>query len=154
MSNPWQDDERLLGSMSSHLLSAMSVFPRRLLRMDELTHRFSMPLSQMQILAMVEPETLSIGQISARMGIAKPNITPLVDALIARGFVRRVRNGSDRRVVHVELLPEGRSCLGEIRAAIAGQIARWPSALSRGEMEQLDDSLSALLSFLERLDET
>ncbi|MBR4710384.1 MAG: MarR family transcriptional regulator [Clostridia bacterium] len=152
MPKDWQNDERLLNSLASHLLEAMSLFPKRLLRVDELIHRFSMPLSQMQILAMVGRETLSIGQISAWMGIAKPNITPLVDALIARGFVRRIRSGSDRRVVHVEVLEAGRECLRAVREAIAEQVARWPESVTREDVEKMDGSLIDMLSFLNRTD--
>ncbi|MBR4459867.1 MAG: MarR family transcriptional regulator [Clostridia bacterium] len=154
MTKRWQNDAELLDSVSSHLLGVMSMFPKRLLRVDELIHRYSMPLSQMQILAMVETETLSIGQISTRMGIAKPNITPLVDALIARGFVRRIRNGEDRRVVRVELMPEGKECLGGIRGAIAEQIRRWPEGLTRREIERLDGRLADILDLMNLIGES
>ena len=153
MTKQWQDDDRLLDSASAHLLGAVSVFPKRMLRVDELIHRFDMPLSQMQILALVGEKTLNIGQISSRMGIAKPNITPLVDALIARGYVHRVRSGSDRRVVQVEIRPEGRACLNEIRLAITEQMRRWPAAATRADIEALDRSLETLLHFMDKIDE-
>lgn len=150
MPKKWQNDEDLLSGVSSHLLDAVSMFPRRLLRVDELIHRFGMPLSQMQILTMVEKETLSIGQISKRMGIAKPNITPLVDALIARGYVQRVRIGGDRRVVHVEALPAGRECLREIVGAITEQMRRWPESTTRADLERFDAGLTGMLRFMEQ----
>ncbi len=150
MPNSWHRDERLLNSVSSNLLNAMSMFPKRLLHVDELIHRFSMPLSQMLMLAMIEKEPMSIGRISSRMGIAKPNITPLVDALLARGYVRRVRNGADRRVVYVEVLDPGRACLDEIRAVITDQIREWPAGVSRADVEHLDRHLDGLTRFMER----
>ncbi len=152
MSKQWHEDEGLVNSVSSHLLSVMSMFPKRLLHVDELIHRFSMPLSQILILAMLEEKTLSIGQLSLRAGIAKPNITPLVDALISRGYVHLVRSASDRRVVQVEILPPGKLCLDGIRQAIAGQLRSWPDDLSREQVEHFDRNLDELQRFMSRDD--
>ena len=48
------------------------------------------------------------GQLSGATGLRPAATTALVDRLSARGLVRRVRSDGDRRVVLVELTPEGR----------------------------------------------
>ena len=61
---------------------------------------------------------MSVSEISRRFGIAKPNITPLVDRLISAGLVERVRNKADRRVVDVYILDAGREKLREIQKVL------------------------------------
>ena len=92
MPTPKIKDEALVASLAGHLVDAMSMFPKRLVRTDELIHSFGMPLSHMQILVMLEKGDMSIGQLSTYTGVAKPNVTPLVDALCERGYVSRARD--------------------------------------------------------------
>lgn len=47
-------------------------------------------------------------------------MTRMLDRLEAKGLVRRVRSGEDRRVVNVELTDEGRAAAREIPAVLCG----------------------------------
>ena len=49
---------------------------------------------------------LSAGELVEHTGLASPSVTALIDRLESKGFVRRVRDGQDRRRVMVELVPE------------------------------------------------
>ena len=107
MSKRWLDDAELVNNMAQRLVETLPLFPKRFMRVDELVRKHQMPFSHLQILIMLEECDLSIGQISARLGIAKPNITPLVDSLCQGGLTARVRDERDRRVVNVHLLEKG-----------------------------------------------
>ena len=56
-----------------------------------------MPFSHIQIICLLSDGAMSIGEISMSLGIAKPNITPLLDALNERGVLERCRSEKDRR---------------------------------------------------------
>ena len=71
MPTPKIKDEALVASLAGHLVDAMSMFPKRLVRTDELIHTFGMPLSHMQILVMLEKGDMSIGQLSVYTGPPK-----------------------------------------------------------------------------------
>ncbi|MDE2126279.1 MAG: MarR family transcriptional regulator [Armatimonadetes bacterium] len=58
-----------------------------------------------------ESEAGSMCQLSQRMSVTPTNVTRLVDGLEKAGLVRRIRQRSDRRVLHVELSERGRSRL-------------------------------------------
>ncbi len=151
MAKRWVDDQALLDSLAINLTDAMSMFPKRLIKVDELVHELRMPLSHIQILALISENDLSIGKLSARLGVAKPNTTPIVDALYERGYVTRVRSDKDKRVVLVHLEPEGRQCLDRVRELISGQIAEWPVSLTKSEARQLNDSLELLIRLMESI---
>lgn len=145
MSTRRATDDTLVASLAGQLFDVMSMFPKRLVKTDELIHTFGMPFSQMQILELLEKSDMSIGQLSAYTGVAKPNVTPLVDALEERGFVARERKDGDRRMVYVHLTEEGTASLLRIREAVAAQIREWPVRLSRSELRSLDSSLATLI---------
>jgi DNA-binding MarR family transcriptional regulator len=48
------------------------------------------------------------------------SMTRMLDRLEAKGLVRRVRSGEDRRVVNIELTDEGRAAAQEIPAVLCG----------------------------------
>jgi DNA-binding MarR family transcriptional regulator len=48
------------------------------------------------------------------------SMTRLLDRLEAKGLVRRVRSGEDRRVVNIELTDEGRAAAKKIPAVLCG----------------------------------
>ena len=145
MSKRWTDDAELVSSMAQRLVETLPLFPKRFLRVDELIRKHQMPFSHLQILIMLEECDLSIGQISARLGIAKPNITPLVDSLCQGGLTARVRDERDRRVVNVHLLEKGEERLKALRDDVAEQIQAMPGNLSRSEAKELCGALSTLV---------
>lgn len=145
MSKRWMDDADLVSSMAQRLVETLPLFPKRFLRVDELVRKHRMPFSHLQILIMLEESDLSIGQISTRLGIAKPNITPLVDSLCESGLAARVRDDRDHRVVNVRLLEKGSEILQSLRENVKEQIMALPGGLSRSEAKELCGALSTLV---------
>ena len=152
MPKHWYDDQAALDALSESLVDLIAMFPKRMVRVDELVHTFRMPLSHIQILALVSHRDLSIGELSGMLGVAKPNITPLVDALNSRGLVERVRSDRDRRIVQVHILPAGAECLEEVRKVVKRQICDWPASFSRNEARNLGRSLDTLIDTMNRMD--
>lgn len=145
MSKKWTEDEALMKSLSVNLLDALAVFPKQMLRLDALVREFDMPISHIQILTVLREGEVSIGALSERMGIAKPNITPLVDALCERDLAMRIRCMQDRRVVKVRIADDGTEMLEKIQASIARQVESWSVAMNRSEAKELNAALQTLL---------
>ncbi|MDY5515921.1 MAG: MarR family transcriptional regulator [Candidatus Ventricola sp.] len=125
---------------------------KRLLHMDLVQKEHGTPLSHVQVLAMLQDVgTMSVSEISRRLGIAKPNITPLVDRLYEGGYVDRQHDENDRRVVNIVLLPAGEEKLAAIRATIARQIQVQSENLSVSEFRELSDALSSVVRILSSL---
>ena len=95
--------------------------------------------------------TMSVSEISRRLGIAKPNITPLVDRLYEAGYVDRQHDENDRRVVNIVLLPAGSQKLTAIRATISRQIQTQAEDLSVSEFRELHDALESVVRILSSL---
>ena len=53
-------------------------------------------------------KTNTAGTIAKRLGITLGTCTTNIDRLIVKGFVNKVKNDSDRRVVYIELTEKGK----------------------------------------------
>lgn len=146
MAKNWTEDEMLVDAITGNLFEALPLLPKRLVRVDVITRRFEMPFSHVQILCMLSGGSMTIGEISRSLGIAKPNITPLLDSLAERKLLERIRSTKDRRIVNVELLPDGVEMAQNIRAAIAEQVAEWPETIDANGAKKLNNALSCLIS--------
>ena len=145
-------DPAMIDSVAQNMLHVRPLIKKRLLHMDLVQKEHGTPLSHVQVLAMLQDAgTMSVSEISRRLGIAKPNITPLVDRLFESGYVDRQHDENDRRVVNIVLLPAGEEKLAAIRATIARQIQVQSEDLSVTEFRELNDSLASLVRILSSL---
>ena len=145
-------DPAMIDSVAQNMLHVLPLIKKRLLHMDLVQREHGTPLSHVQVLAMLQDAgTMSVSEISRRLGIAKPNITPLVDRLFECGYVDRQHDENDRRVVNIVLLPAGEEKLAAIRATIARQIQGQAEDLSVSEFRELNDSLASLVRILSSL---
>lgn len=78
--------------------------------------KFDLTMPQFNILRILRgaKATLSVNTIKERMIEKSPNTTRLMDKLIEKGLIERVRCDSDRRVVYVNITEKGLALLAEI----------------------------------------
>ena len=150
MPKNWTADSALVDSVAQNLCEAVVLLPKQLLHVDELTRKFGMPFSHIQILVMLTSGDITIGDISTTLGIAKPNITPLLDSLSERGLVERIRGTGDKRIVNVHLTENGQKVLDELRASVAEQVMGWEKWCNRSDLKQINNSLAFLVQVADR----
>lgn len=142
-------DPAVIESIAQNIFSVMPLLRKRLLHMDVIQAEHGIPLSHVQVLSMLnETGSMSVSEISHRLGIAKPNITPLVDRLIDEKLVDRVRDTHDRRVVNVVILDAGREKLAAIRGTIGEQVQEWAQNISAADFRELSEALASLTRIL------
>lgn len=149
MSKKKNVDQATIDSITGNLFTALPLLRKRLLHMDAVQGEHGLPLSHIQVLTMLdETGAMSVSEISNRLGIAKPNITPLVDRLVEAGLVDRIRDTQDRRVVNVVIQDAGRDTLNNIRESIGIQVQAWAEDLSSVDFKALADSLQSITRIL------
>ena len=154
MARQWTDDKALVESIAGNLYQALPLLPKRLVRVDAITREYGMPFSHIQILCMLSESEMTIGEISSNLGIAKPNITPLLDVMNDRGILERCRSEKDRRIVNVRLLPEGQELAKKVRASIEAQVTDWPKGFSGSDIRRLNNALAYLIEISHALAES
>ncbi|MCU1394985.1 MAG: hypothetical protein JWM34_3413 [Ilumatobacteraceae bacterium] len=83
----------------------------RLARMLENSSGGELSLPQYRVLGLLSAGEERASQLAARLSVAKPTLTALVDSLVERGFVLREALHGDRRAVRVSITPAGRAAL-------------------------------------------
>lgn len=145
-------DPAMIDNVAQNMFHILPLIKKRLLHMDLVQREHGTPLSHVQVLAMLhDVGTMSVSEISRRLGIAKPNITPLVDRLYEAGYVDRQHDENDRRVVNIVLLPAGEEKLAAIRSTISRQIQVQAENLSVSEFRELNDALDSVVRILSSL---
>ena len=82
-------------------------------------------------------------EISSRMLSRSPNITRLLDRLIAKKLARRSRPKEDRRVVIVSITPQGMELLAHLDRVVDKVFDSFPPT-TKAEMETLLDVLDRI----------
>lgn len=145
-------DGRLVDIIVNNVFSVLPLLRKRLIHLDTVQEEHGIPLSHVQVLTMLfRQNSMSVSEISRKLGIAKPNITPLVDRLIEQGYVERVRDTEDRRVVNVLILPQGREKLSAIHDSLTEQVSGWSREMTASDFEELANSLANIARILSDL---
>lgn len=139
-----------LSNIAWQILTTAPIFKKRLFRPEIEQKQNPIPLSYVQVLAALnEKESMSVSEISARFDIAKPNITPLIDRLIDAGYVKRVRNTADRRVVHVVIVDKGREKVAEVVDSLKKSITSWSESLDDEKLDRLSGAIETIRDIFE-----
>lgn len=89
----------------------------------------SLPPSQVIALVSIqERKQCSLTDLCKEMHVTAPTVTGIVDRLERDGYVKRVHDTSDRRVIHVILTQKGLSIVEQFRKNIQ---SRWEYILSK-----------------------
>ena len=141
----------VVDQIATLLINFWPMMRKRLVHINALQSECGMPVSHIQLLALLsQVESLSITQISERFDIAKPNITPMVDRMIAEGLVTRTRSNQDKRIVSVVICDKGRERLVQIHTYVCRIISAWAESMTDAEVDELYGSLESIVRLLKQ----
>ena len=89
---------------------------------------------------LAQAETLHVGQIGERLHIPRPQMTYLIDKLVAQGMVERQAGTTDRRTISVVLTSKGRMTIEDHDRLIKDAIKATLSRLTNEELVELSIS--------------
>lgn len=106
--------------------------------------------TQAAVLATIDRRgPLTLGELAEAERVQPPTITAAVDRLERQGFVRRQRDGRDRRVVGVQVTPAGEELLDEARSRKSAYLEQRLGSLSARDRTTLERAASILERVLE-----
>lgn len=145
-------DPVMIGSISRDIFLVLPLLKKHILHVDSIQNLHGIPFSHVQVLSILEETgAMSVSEISVRLGIAKPNITPMVDRLIVHQYVKRVRDTKDRRIVNIIILEKGQKKLQAIQQTIGAQITEWAESITDIDFQELTESLQNISRILSQV---
>ena len=93
--------------------------------------------------------SLSLGELSKKMYLHPSTISGVVDRLEKKGFVVRDRGQEDRRVVKVQLTPQGKKIVAKAPNPIQGKMIYGLNRLKKRELTSIYDAVKELVEIVE-----
>ena len=107
------------------------------------------PISQFEILMIVnESKGLKVGELSQKMSITRPNLTPLVDNLEKEGLLKRVTDKKDKRITRLYLTEKGEKQIAENFKVIEERLDKISTDYTDDELAELKESCESILNIL------
>ncbi len=139
-------------------------FPREAFRsireLEMLLHGLTAPIlktyqltsQQLELLMELDHDkTLTPAQLCERLGVQRPNLTPVLHKLALRGLIERHRNQHDKRSYSVSLTLDGRELMDEINAALAEIFFMFMASMPRDIFESVISGMYAIRIFMRGL---
>jgi len=95
----------------------------------------------------------TVAELARWLNTDAGSMTRLLDRLEKKGLCKRVRSTEDRRVVHVELTPDGEAAIKEVPAVLAEVMNAHLAGFSKTEWHALQNYLQRMLETGEALRE-
>lgn len=141
-------------SVDSPQIEAYRLFLKLHKRFQELNREefrpYDLSTPQYAILFHATVEGVPLSYICQEMVADNSNLTRLVDRLETRGLVRRAPDPRDRRVTLVQLTPEGKALIDELRPRHRAYVERRMSQLTPDQLDALYGAMATLYDALDR----
>ncbi len=102
------------GALMRQILNSVSQQVTRELEPQGLTNAQWVPMLKIYL-----GKASTVAELARVCQLDAGSMTRLLDRLEAKGFCRRIRSSEDRRVVNIELTPEGREAAKDIPAVLS-----------------------------------
>ncbi len=94
---------------------------------------------------------MPISRIGEWLGIAKPNMTAIIDGLIEKDWISRSTSSTDRRIINIEMTEAGKKYLADIIERLYPVMKEQFAKLTDEEIEKMVASLEFLVSVGKKL---
>ena len=101
-------------------------------------------ISQTQIFTIMtlsEKAPCQLNELRAKFQISAPMVTGIIDRLEKLGYVKRIHDKADRRVVNVDLTAKGRKIAGKLKRTLK---EKWEELLLKLPKEDQENYVSIL----------
>lgn len=87
----------------------------------------------------------SMTNLGKMMYISKPYMTVLVDSLIKDGYVQRLSDPHDRRIINIAITDAGREKLREIRVLMAENLRNQIQRIKQSDLDVLESAATQII---------
>lgn len=133
-----QINEEVINEITENMLSTFPMLMKNIFKKDEFIEKYGLGPRYMHILHMIDDfGPLSISEISKRLSVSAPNMTPLIEKLISEGYIVKNLQESDRRISIIELTPKGKEFVSLHTSWLNQNLKKRLERLTHDEIEEL-----------------
>lgn len=141
-----------LTKISNDLFSLLMQLNSKIFSPDEMIKCAPLPPSHVKVIFyLINNGPSSISDIAHKLGISKPNMTPIIDKLIKEDLVCRQEDPHDRRIVRVELTKKAHDMGESHKQHLRDALLRKISSLSSEDLTKMGDLVRNLTDIIVKL---
>ncbi|UCD10174.1 MAG: MarR family transcriptional regulator [Dehalococcoidales bacterium] len=149
-------DKDILDSVAFDLFSTLPLIHRsinrKLIKTVVTSFKEDIAPPHFQIMKLLEEAgTLHVAEIGERLQIARPQMTHLIDRLVALDIVERETDEDDRRMLNIRLKDKGKSIVKARDKQVINATREALSGLTDDELKQLSMSLNNIKDIFSKL---
>ena len=95
--------------------------------------------------------TLTMSQLASKINTSNEQATRAVAQLVDKGFIVRMQNPNNRRVINIKLTEKAEAFFEKMKSEILDELLLKFSSISDEEMEKLNDSLTEVAAVLKKV---
>ncbi len=141
-----------LSIVSNDLFLLLVSLNSRLINRSVMLRGLSVPPSHMKVLFyLIMHGSSPVSRIAKDLLISKPNMTPILDNLIAEGYAERYDDPNDRRIILIRPTKKSHDLLEEKQQESKKLLAEKLAVLGDDELEALKEMLPRITEILSKL---
>lgn len=141
-----------LHKISNDLYHFIFFFNRKIFHSDEVMKQFPLPPSHVKLIIYLKHHGPTyITEAATHLTISKPNMTPIIDKLLADELIQRYADASDRRKTLIALTDKAHVFLEEQENKIKDVLAEKLSAFSEEDLEALSTHLEGITQIMMKI---
>jgi DNA-binding MarR family transcriptional regulator len=141
------DIDRILENM----FNIMLVIHKKILRMDLGLETDNLNRLHVAVMGLLNTSNMAMTELAKALMMTKPQLTHLVETLVALGLVERLPDATDRRVIHLTLTKNGRVKLKSLREKLKENIKQKLASLTPEELTQMFTALETLRNIVSKV---
>jgi DNA-binding MarR family transcriptional regulator len=134
-----------------NMFNIMLVIHKKILRMDLGLEMDNLNRLHMAVMGLLNASNMTMTELAKALMMAKPQLTRIVETLVALGLVERLSDSADRRVIHMALTNNGRVKFIDLRKKMKEKTKQRLASLTDDELTQLSAALEALRNIVGKL---
>lgn len=132
-----------------HLVAARELLRTMPAIMREITSvlrrkKYSLMPAHLGVLAALSVQSYNLSELAEQSAVSLPTMSSTISHMVRQGWVQRTRSPHDRRVVQLELTPNGRELCQEYIDSISDFLSTHLQHLSPDQLAQVHQGLQIL----------
>lgn len=95
---------------------------------------------------------MPVGRLADALAVNQSSVSVLVDRLVRRGLVRRIRGRTDRRFVEIDLTPRGRALVADAPEPAQGRLLHALEDMGAPDVRRIRRAVDELVTAMEAMD--
>ena len=144
-------DEVDIDRILENMFHIMLVIHKKILKMDLSGYADNLTRLHFAVMGEISQNSMTMSELAKALMMTKPQLTHLVDALVALGLVERRPDAKDRRVINLALTDKGRVLGKEMKQKVKENIKKRLACLTPEELAQMSAALETLRKIVGKL---